>query len=222
MAGAKLLKQDVDKYEENVFKKEYLDILEKDLICSRCKMVPRDPQISRCQQLHLMCLQCFQKHRTPLAGGVYQAQCAFGGQCAVYVREPVFSLFIENFLKWFLTKCQFTDNGCTVAMKQKQLQFHEIDCVYRTIHCPFLGCTHVNVTFIGYQEHLTQFHRNLAKIGKAKTEHEFLVPDVELPRDCLTYIPQELTFRNRHFYTEFCRDSASKSRFFWIYFHGNY
>jgi hypothetical protein len=119
-------------------------------------------------------------------------------------------------LKVFPTKCKFTDNGCQVVILLKDLEVHEVDCVYRNINCPFRDCNAKDVSFIGLGDHLDAKHEDLKKIGKARSKDFILMQDQEPA----VWIPQELAFRNRSFFTEVHRDAALKSRLFWMYFHG--
>jgi hypothetical protein len=142
-------------------------------------------------------------------------QC--GATCRVFV-TPVLSPFVANVLKMFPTKCKFTHNGCQVFIFLMQLKVHEVDCVYRNINCPFVDCNAKDVSFIGLGEHLEANHGDLKKIGKARSKDFILMLDQQPPA---VWIPQELVFRNRSFFTEVHRDAALKSRHFWIYFHGS-
>jgi hypothetical protein len=181
------------------FKKELMEDLEKDLTCFTCKKIPRNPLVSWCSTHHLMCSSCFdmQRHKSLI--------------CC----QKAFSPFVATMLKKFQSKCKFTQNGCQVFMLLKELEVHEVDCVYRNINCPFLYCKAKNVSFIGLGDHLEANHGNLIKIGKARSK------DVTtLWPKTTKWIPQELGFRNRSFFTEVRNDADSQTRHFWIYFHG--
>jgi hypothetical protein len=117
-------------------------------------------------------------------------------------------------LKELLTKCKFTHNGCLVLNILKELEVHEIDCVYRNITCPFHNCKAKNVSFIGLDKHIVARHKDLRKIGKSKSKD--IIP-LSIPKPA-KWIPQELTFRNRSFFTEGVYGSQYFG--FWIYFHG--
>jgi hypothetical protein len=73
-----------------------------------------------------------------------------------------------------------------------------------------------DVSFIGLGDHLEANHGDLKKIGKARSK-DFIPMSDQGPS---LWIPQELVFRNRSFFTEVYHDAASKSRHFWIYFLG--
>jgi hypothetical protein len=229
------------------FKKEFMDNVEKYLTCSICKKVPRNAIVSWCSAQHLICKSCFDSLATyiynnnMIAGtgvyctmiGAYHYSHPYPNQCGicntcVAVRKlvvqcgancksevkPALSSLVANLLEVFPTKCKFTHNGCQVFIMLKELEVHEFDCVYHNINCPFLDCKNKEVSFIGLDEHLKANHGDLKKIGKARSK-DF----VPMPDQGQVWIPQELVFRNRSFFTEVHRD-AEKSRHFWIYFHG--
>jgi hypothetical protein len=148
-----------------------------------------------------------------LSGVICVIRC--GGACQVDF-APALSPFVDAMLKKFPSKCMFTQNGCQVFMLLKELEVHEVECVYRNINCPFLNCKAKDVSFIGLGEHLEANHGDLKKIGKARSKD--FIP--MLDQGPAVWIPQELVFRNRSFFTEVCRDADSQTRHFWIYFHG--
>jgi hypothetical protein len=96
----------------------------------------------------------------------------------------------------------------------EELEVHEVECVYRNINCPYLDCKNKDVSFIGLGEHLKASHGDLKKIGKPRSKDFIPMPD-----QGQVWIPEELVFCNRSFFTEVHRD-AENSRHFWIYFHG--
>jgi hypothetical protein len=110
----------------------------------------------------------------------------------------------------------------------KYLIFHEFDCVYRNIRCPFHNCNFydMNVSFIGLGEHLEANHKDLRMIGQAKSKD--IIP-LSVPEPD-KWIPQELTFHNRSFFTEVfewkSNDDANKHlqgrlrKAFCIFFYG--
>jgi hypothetical protein len=161
---------------------------------------------------HLMCKKCY--HARPI--GSKLVRC--GRDCNV-VWKPALSPFVANVLKELPTKCQFTRNGCQVFIILKKLEVHEVDCVYRNIKCPFRNCKKGNVSFIGLDDHLEANHEDLKKTGKAKSNDIVPLP-VKKPAAYFDWIPQELTFRNRSFFTEVLMGAALKNIYFWIYFHG--
>jgi hypothetical protein len=138
-------------------------------------------------------------------------QC--GANCKAEVK-PALSSLVANLLEVFPIKCKFTHNGCQVIIKLKELEVHEVECVYRNINCPFLDCKNKDVSFIGLSKHLETNHENIRKIGNPRSKDFIPMPD-----QGQVWIPGELVFRNRSFFTVVHRD-AEKSRHFWIYFHG--
>jgi hypothetical protein len=104
--------------------------------------------------------------------------------------------------------------GCQVFIMLKELEVHEVDCVYRNITCPFLHCNDKDVSFIGLGKDLEANHENLKKIGKSMSKD--FVPMLDQRQ---VWIPQGFAFHNHSFFTEVHCDAA-KSRHFWVYFHG--
>jgi hypothetical protein len=218
-----------------------MDSLEKNLTCIKCKRVPRNATVSWCSAHHLWCQSCCDIYYSVMIAQNVQPPLpwACGKACKVQFK-PELSPFVANVLKEFPTKCKFTQNGCEVFIMLKDLEVHEVDCVYRNINCPFLDCNAKDVSFIGLGNHLEANHGNLKKIGKAMSKDFTPWPDmgqvypqtvkdttrgrnVRPAKDITVtqvWIPQELAFRNRSFFTEVCCDTASQSRHFWIYFHG--
>jgi hypothetical protein len=188
----------------------FVDNLEENVTCSKCKKVSRNATVSWCSAHHLMCQSCYDSMEAK------PVQC--GAACKVEYK-PALSPFVANVLKMFLTKCKFAHNGCQGIMLLKELEIHEIDCAYRYINCPFLNCKDKEVTFIGLAEHLEANHGNMKKIGESKSKDFVTLPDPEDPV-APEWIPQELTFRNRSFFTEVCPDAALQARYIWIYFQG--
>jgi hypothetical protein len=218
------------------FKKEFMANLEEYLTCSECDEVPRNATVSWCSAHHLMCKSCYDITR--LETGYYCWDCgrsSYGPQCGTCgedVQEdvecgedcqvewkPVLSPFLANVLKELPTKCKFTHNGCQVFIMMKELEVHEVDCVYRNIKCPFRNCKEENVSFIGLDDHLAN-HEDLKNICKSRS-HDFITLLDPIP----VWIPQKLVFRNRSFFTDVFhhrsgKDIASQSIHFLIYFHG--
>jgi hypothetical protein len=231
-ADGNMKKEDVNK--------AFLGNLVENLTCFKCKKVPRNATVSWCSAHHLMCQSCIQAHLCqsssqsmqwvlwsvlPLGpilwkmsglrtGNSLMVPC--GATCTVS-NLPAWSSFVANALQMFPIKCKFTVNGCQVFIILKELEVHEVDCVYRNINCPFVDCKSQDVSFIGLGEHLEANHGNLKKIGKAWSKDSIPMMDQQPP---VVWIPQELAFRNRSFFTEVHRDAVLKSRHFWIYFHG--
>jgi hypothetical protein len=139
-------------------KKDFLDSLGTDLSCSWCHLTPRVATVSLCiKSYHLTCPNCFQL-KSRICGIT---------NCNSQLLQIACSPLVEKLLKWLPVKCKLTQNGCTTIMMLKELEVHEIDCVFRNIFCPFIGCKDTSyVTFIGLNDHLTSHHGNLKKIGK--------------------------------------------------------
>jgi hypothetical protein len=102
----------------------------------------------------------------------------------------------------------------------KDLEVHEVDCVYRNINCPFLDCNAEDVSFIGLGDHLEANHGDLKKIGKSRSNDFIPWWDEDAYVHGVVWIPQELGFRNRSFFTEVQRDDEIWNWKFWIYFLG--
>jgi hypothetical protein len=116
---------------------------------------------------HLMCQTCYDS-----LSGNGKKYVPRGTDCQVD-SKPGLSLFVANVLKELPTQCKFTPNGCQVIIVLKNLEVHEVDCVYRIITCPFIWCRTMKdepVTFIGLGEHLEAKHKDLRKIGKSKSK----------------------------------------------------
>jgi hypothetical protein len=205
------VKQDLSKVV--ILKKEFMDVLQESVTCSKCKKVPRNATVSWCSAHHLMCQSCYDNRQ---CGPVWSTVVQCGPDCKVE-SKPALSPYVANVLKELLTQCMFTYNGCQVFIKMKELEVHEVDCVYRKISCPILNCNDENVSFIGLGEHLAANHKDLTKTGQSKSNDRIPMP-VPKQAQLGQWIPHELTFRNRSFFVEVVFES-NRNRF-WIYFLG--
>jgi hypothetical protein len=182
-------------------------------MCQSCYDTKRPKSGYRCHECHnfyvgISCPSCRNE--------VKREQVPCGEDCRVEWK-PALSPFVATMLKKFPTKCKFTHNGCQVFIILKDLEVHEVDCDYRNINCPFLDCNAKDVSFISLGDHLVANHGNWNKIGKNQSKD--FVP--MLDQGPAVWIPKELGFRNRSFFTEVHREYFLISRLvFWIYFHG--
>jgi hypothetical protein len=132
-------------------------------------------------------------------------------------RKPELSPFVASILKEVPTKCKFNRNGCQVFIVLKELKVHEDDCVYRNIDCPFLDCHDENVSFIGLDEHLEANHGDLKRFDNGRSK-DFVF--VSLTKIGNGWIPQQITFRNRSFFTRVNHDAHEDYIEFWVDLHG--
>jgi hypothetical protein len=144
----------------------FLKNLEKTLYCSTCQKISRNATVSWCSAHHLMCQSCYDSMRHQKAStslfyfmAPYSVQC--GAACKVEC-PPALSPFVANVLQMFLTRCKFTHNGCQGIMLLKELEVHEVECVYRNVNCTFPNCQD-EVTFIGLDEHLETHYGKVTK-----------------------------------------------------------
>jgi len=125
-------------------KKELFEAIADNAVCSRCKVVPRKGPIyqSRTDINDILCEECYDEESYDI---VYFDQCGT----------------LEKTLYGYqVTSCKFRKNGCKVIQDLKNIEYHEEDCEFRDILCPYLFCKDV-ISFNALKEHFSQSHFDL-------------------------------------------------------------
>lgn len=126
---------------------EDLSVVKENLLCPVCDGYMYAP-IRQCKTGHSICDQCFSKiKRCPKCRGPKSE-----GRCYA----------LESIAAKLMLSCRFKNIGCKFAAKGEAISFHEKDCSYSPISCPFR--TYDNCSWVGYtsklNNHCTKKHRN--------------------------------------------------------------
>ena len=117
-------------------KKEIFDTIASTIVCSKCEIVPRETPIYETDKGLILCAAC--KPSSKLTG-IYQ------------------SLRMEKLLMALPTSCKFKKNHCPVVQDRNNILYHEEDCEFRDVICPFQYCTKM-VSVNHLVMHLRNFH----------------------------------------------------------------
>ena len=133
--------------EENKWKKSDYKLIvsdfEKDLECPVCFNIPRHLPIHSCPAGHIVCKTC--KLRVK--------------KCPTCRREfpkdkfEVTSSLAASMIFKVPHKCKYSDYGCDVKMKLKDITKHEDKCPEKTVRCPLSYCRKI-VQLKEFQDHL--------------------------------------------------------------------
>ena len=139
-------------------KKEIFDNVSNSIVCSSCEIVPRDTPIYQAEEGLVLCSKC--KPKSNLSG-IYR------------------SFHMENLLEHLPISCKYQMNECPVVQDKKNIAYHEEDCEFREVVCPYLFCKEGIVQNM-LNHHLNQIHkRNTKKVEKgASSVSEGLVHTV--------------------------------------------
>ena len=130
--------------EENKWKKSDYKLIvsdfEKDLECPVCFHIPRSVPIPSCPAGHIVCNTCKPRIR----------------ECPTCRREfttEVTSSLAASMIYNVPHKCKYSDYGCDVKMRLKDITKHEDKCPERTVKCPDIFCQKLT-QLKTFQDHL--------------------------------------------------------------------
>ena len=115
-----------------------------DLQCFNCKSVPgpRTKERYFCiKESHPICLECIDE------------MCPCGSD--ISQNSPN---FLDKFLDQFPWMCRNYKTGCRESMEIGALAFHQENCIYRSIFCPYFDCTDKKVIFDDLKKHISSVH----------------------------------------------------------------
>ena len=103
----------------------------KNLICSICKNVLRDPRI--CQNEHAFCFSCISQH---LRNSHTCPECR-EDLTPETLKTP---RILKNILSELKIKCEFMERGCPESGLLQNLQKHTEECRFAPTRCVHEGC----------------------------------------------------------------------------------
>ena len=107
------------------------------VVCSSCHIVPRSTPIYQTEKGLVLCTEC--KPKSNLTG-IYQ------------------SFLMENLLMDLPISCKYHKNKCPIVQEKKNISYHEEDCEFRDVLCPYQSCEErIGANLI--QEHLLKTHK---------------------------------------------------------------
>ena len=120
-------------------KKEQFEAIADNAVCSKCKVVPRKGPIyqSRLNIEDILCEECYD----------YETN-----EVIEFVQSPTLEKMLYAFQ---VTSCKFRKNGCKVIQDLKNIEYHEEDCEFRDILCPYFYCKDI-ISFNALKEHFRQ------------------------------------------------------------------
>ena len=130
--------------------KKLFEAVAENVVCSYCEVVPRKGPI-------------YQKEpkRQKLNEGDKDTRKIRCGECLP--KPEKHKRFQRNealekvLFAYPITSCKFRKNDCTVVQDLKNIEYHEEDCEFRDILCPFATCAN-EIRFNGLKEELASVH----------------------------------------------------------------
>ena len=101
-------------------KKGIFDKIFKTVLCSICNIVPRETPIFQDQKGAVICSSC---------------------QPSISTNREIYQSFhMENLLMELPTSCKYQRNCCPIVHDRNNIAYHEEDCQYRDVLCPYRFC----------------------------------------------------------------------------------
>ena len=132
--------------------KEMLDEVADDVACSICKIVPREIPLYVSPGGSIVCSTC--KKANPEAN----------------FQQTDATRALDKVLSNLPRACKFRKNGCKIAANLNSIEYHEEDCEYRDILCPYLICKET-CPFKDFFNHMKSKH-NLDLTGSPSLDIE--------------------------------------------------
>ena len=117
------------------FAKDLFETISEDFTCHLCQLVPRNGPIFQSGDGRTLCSSC----KNSTHDNFHQF---FG---------------LEKILKKLPNSCKFKKNNCSAVLASENLEYHEEDCKFRSMLCPFGYCKEI-IPAIKLDEHLKSEH----------------------------------------------------------------
>ena len=190
------------------FKRKSLENIIENLLCHKCKAVPGpiEKQKNRytCLNAHQLCEEC-------------KSECECGSQVG-NLPNPL----IHQILKDLPIYCQHYKTGCRqMFMQVKELEDHQLDCVYRQVYCPYILCqnSHGKIMFKDFADHFSATHGSKSSVNcKEKSIQSVVKCDFLLGTEATAWLGK-ISFCNNNFYITGKRENDILC--FWIYILGS-
>jgi len=191
------------------FKRKSLENVIENLLCHKCKAVPRPIEKQKnqyaCLNAHQLCEEC-------------KSECDCGSQVG-NLPNPL----IHQILKDLPIYCRHYKTGCRQMFKQvKELEDHQLDCVYRQVYCPSIFCQNSDgkIIFKDIADHFSSTHGSKSSVNcKGKSIQPNVKCDILIGMDSMAWLTK-FSLCNNDFYITGKRENDIL--YFWIYILGSY
>jgi hypothetical protein len=115
--------------------------------------------------------------------------------------------------------CKFQKIGCNAVLTLESLLYHEVECQFRGIFCPFEQCQKEvpYIVFKNLDDHLTEYHKDILSENTSYIESYF-----KNFSSWSTPSPTKLVLNNAQFFLVMAREKWPKGRFYiWVYYYGS-
>ena len=193
-------------------KRKMLESVIETLQCYKCQDVPgfKEEQRNRyicAQNFHQLCEKC-------------KDLCKCG---SVVLKCP--SPVVHQILKDLPMYCPHYKRGSReVFAKAENLEEHLMDCVFRPVYCPDLGCKELN-SFKDITDHLESTHSmdlrtHSVKLSLTEVSHAFsLLTNPESSEKAFDQWLRKFEFNGTIFYL--VGKNVNSNMYFWVYIHGS-
>ena len=125
-----------------ILRKEMLQILMPNLMCSKCQEIPNG-----IKPIRFKCVDNFH----PLCDVCKDQRCHCGSKIG---KNPcsLTSKILEN----LPSPCCHYKNGCQTFLDQTELVDHQKNCLYRLVNCPYKLSCNEKVIFLHLEEHIAK------------------------------------------------------------------
>jgi len=121
--------------------KKILDEVADEVACSICKIVPREIPLYMSPGGSIVCSTC--KNTNPEAN----------------FQQNDLTRAMDKVLSNLPRTCKFRKNGCKIAANLNSIEYHEEDCEFREILCPFQFCQET-YAFKDFLDHMKNKHNS--------------------------------------------------------------
>ena len=192
-------------------KKEFFEANAENFTCSICKIVPREGSlyVSTNGDEKISCATC-RTEKLPNS-----------------VRMPGTEGLLQSLP---VTSCRFKKNNCPVIQDPKNIAYHEEDCQFREIECPFCFCKD-SIPQSTLDEHLIShsidFVRRLDEGGNVKCEngkafvYQRLNPDFFLKHTVTRCLMGPINYNGKLFFVHTEKVLALQSLHCWVQMYGS-
>ena len=183
------------------FKRKSLENIIENLLCYKCKAVPGtvEKQKNRyvCMNAHQLCEDC-------------KSKCDCGSQVG---NRP--NPLVHQILKDLPVYCPHYKTGCReMLMQVKDLEDHQMDCVFREVYCPEIGCNG-KIVFKDISDHFSESHDSESWLNQ---EGKSIQSNVGLQLESKRW---KMSLGNIEFFPILCKSTENGLLYSWIYILGS-
>ena len=137
-------------------KKELFEAIIDNVVCSFCQVVPRKGPIYQSNGLIPKIEDSGDESERPAKRPKIMVRKISCGECLPYPENDKRyqrNVALENMLFAYpITSCKFRKNDCKVVQDLKNIEYHEEECGFRDIPCPFDGTEMIKLNSL--EEHI--------------------------------------------------------------------